>query len=117
MRNSDRADGIRQRHAALSPALDERQLRRWAAREAKAFGYGGVSLVARISGLARSTLHAGLAELENPPEIGRVRKTVGSPWLIANILSPDRLKRAESIPELYRAMTTQSQRWRLRCLD
>ena len=77
MRNTDRADEIRQRHATLSPTLDERQLRRWAACEAKAFGYGGVSLVARISGLARSTIHVGLAELEEPQAVVRVRKPGG----------------------------------------
>jgi len=93
MRNSDRADGIRQRHAALSPALDERQLRRWAASEAKAFGYGGVSLVARISGLARSTIHAGLTELGNPPDIGRVRRP-----------GAGRKRRADTQPELLAAL-------------
>lgn len=73
MRNIDRADGIRQRHTALSPALDERQLRLWAASEAKAFGYGGVSDVARVSGLARSTIRAGLIDLTSgvPTDRGR----------------------------------------------
>ena len=93
MRTTDRADGIRQRHAALSPALDERQLRLWAASEARAFGYGGVSLVARISGLARSTIHAGLAELEEPPTAGRVRRR-----------GAGRKRRADTQPELLAAL-------------
>jgi len=75
MRNSALAEGIRQRHRSLSPSLDERHLRLWAASEAKAAGYGGISLVARISGFARSTIHAGLAELDSPsPASGRIRK-------------------------------------------
>ena len=93
MRNTDRADGIRQRHAALSPAFDERQLRRWAASEAKAFGYGGVSLVARISGLARSTIHTGLADLEAPPPAGRIRRR-----------GAGRKRHADTQPELLAAL-------------
>jgi transposase len=74
MRNSDHAEGIRQRHRSLSPSLNERQLRLWAASEAKAVGYGGISLVARISGLSRPTIHAGLDELETAPATDRIRK-------------------------------------------
>ena len=75
MRNQDHAQGIRQRHRSLSPSLDERQLRLWAASEAKAVGYGGISLVARISGLSRPTIHAGLAELQSSSVVSdRVRK-------------------------------------------
>ena len=75
MGNQDHAEGIRQRYRLLSPCFDERQLRLWAASEAQAAGYGGISLVARISGLSRPTIHAGLAELESPaPATGRIRK-------------------------------------------
>ena len=74
MRNPALAEGIRLRHTSLSPSLDERQLRLWAASEAKAAGYGGISLVARISGLARSTIHVGLAELDAGLPTGRIRK-------------------------------------------
>lgn len=75
MKNPALAEGIRQRHRSLLPSLGERQLRLWAASEAKAAGYGGISLVARITGFARSTIHAGLAELDSPPVApDRVRK-------------------------------------------
>ena len=75
MRNSNLAEGIRQRHRSLSPWLDERQLRLWAASEAKAAGYGGISLVARISGLSRPTIHAGLTELDGESmATDRIRK-------------------------------------------
>jgi hypothetical protein len=54
---------IRLRYAALGPILDERGRRRFAAAEALAAGHGGVSAVARITGVARSTIDRGLAEL------------------------------------------------------
>lgn len=54
---------IRLRYAALDPILDERARRRFAAAEALAAGRGGVTAVARITGLARSTIDRGLAEL------------------------------------------------------
>jgi Rhodopirellula transposase DDE domain len=67
---------IRQRFADISPALDERGRRLWAAAEAKALGYGGVSLVARATGLTRPTIHAGLKDLASgtAPPPGRVRR-------------------------------------------
>ena len=54
---------IKLRHAALDPVLDERGRRRFAAAEALAAGRGGVTAVARVTGMARSTIDRGLAEL------------------------------------------------------
>jgi len=54
---------IRSRYAALAPVLDERALRRFGAAEARAAGRGGIKVVSRITGLARSTIGRGLAEL------------------------------------------------------
>ena len=54
---------IRQRFEALAPVLDERGRRRFAAAEAAAAGHGGVSAVTRATGIARSTIGRGLAEL------------------------------------------------------
>ena len=54
---------IRLRYEALAPVLDERGRRRFAAAEALAAGHGGVSAVSRITGVARSTIDRGLAEL------------------------------------------------------
>lgn len=50
--------------AVLQPVLDERTWRLVAAAEAQALGRGGVTLVAQVSGLARSTLGRGMRELE-----------------------------------------------------
>jgi hypothetical protein len=52
------------RYEAVSPHLDERGLRLFAASEARAAGRGGVSAVSRITGLARSTIMRGLHDLE-----------------------------------------------------
>ena len=93
MRNTAQAEGIRQRHRSLSPSLDERQLRLWAASEAKAAGYGGISLVARISGLARSTIHVGLAELDSGQPTDRIRKA-----------GAGRKRHTETQPELLAAL-------------
>jgi hypothetical protein len=56
--------------------MDERLRRRWAAAEALALGQGGVTAVARATGLARNTIAAGIAELRAPggPDDGRVRR-------------------------------------------
>src|SRR5208282_510323 len=58
------AQAIKQRYEALSPVLHERGRRLFAATEAHAYGYGGVSVVSRITGMARSTIERGLREVE-----------------------------------------------------
>ena len=47
----------------LAPALNERSRRLWAATEASMRGYGGIALVARATGMSRSTIIRGVAEL------------------------------------------------------
>jgi hypothetical protein len=65
---------IAAKYKALVDVLDERTRRLWAAAEARAAGYGGVSLVARATGLSRATSAAGLEELRRPR-----RPTAASP--------------------------------------
>ena len=55
---------IEAKFLALSGRLDEATLRIWAATEARSLGRGGVSAVARATGMSRTTIHAGLAELK-----------------------------------------------------
>jgi transposase len=68
---------VRSRFTNVESMLDERQRRLWAAAEAKAAGYGGVSMVARATGISRRAIHDGLRELvaetDNlpPPRIRR----------------------------------------------
>ena len=70
---------IRWRYEVLSPVLDERGRRRFAAAEASAYGHGGVSVVARLTGMARSTIARGVDEIEQKPEVKttRIRKPGG----------------------------------------
>ncbi|MDN5856144.1 MAG: ISAzo13 family transposase [Actinomycetia bacterium] len=66
---------IAERYRLLSPQLDERQRRAFAASEARPFGYGGIAATARACGVAENTVRKGLRELDGPPpEAGRVRK-------------------------------------------
>ena len=59
---------IRKRFAELGGWLDERTRRLWAAAESSAHGRGGISLVARASGVSRRAIAVGLAELRDKPE-------------------------------------------------
>ena len=79
----------------MAPVLDEQSRRRFVALEAKALGRGGVSLMARISGLARSTIYHGLSDIRDkvsapPGRIrkeggGRKKKSVQDPSLLADL--------------------------------
>ncbi len=65
-------------YETLFQHLDERQRRLVAAADAEHLGRGGVSLVARASGLSRPTIHKGLQELhQEPMPLGRVRREGG----------------------------------------
>ena len=48
----------------VSPVLDERAKRLWAAAESRAIGYGGDALVSAATGLSRDRIRRGRAELE-----------------------------------------------------
>jgi hypothetical protein len=70
---------IKARFAALTPFLNERDRRLWAASEAEALGRGGVTAVCAVTGIARSTIGRGLSELRNGenPTPDRVRRAGG----------------------------------------
>jgi hypothetical protein len=62
--------------------MDERMRRQWAAAEARELGWGGVTAVARATGLSRVTITAGLRELNQPAreraaDAARVRRPGG----------------------------------------
>jgi Rhodopirellula transposase DDE domain len=64
---------IREKYQVVGDVLDERGRRVWAAAEARSLPFGGVSLVARATGLSRTTVHAGMRELNDGQ-----RKTIGA---------------------------------------
>jgi hypothetical protein len=59
------ADTIRRKCRALRDSLSERARRLWAATEAQSLGYGGASLVAKATGISRSTIVRGMRELRS----------------------------------------------------
>ena len=69
---------VKTKFAALAPWFDERLRRRWAAVEARQMGRGGISCVAAATGLSRTTIRAGLKELDARPapaaDAGRLRR-------------------------------------------
>ena len=74
MRNEDMIETVRKKFERLAGVLDERGRRVWATVEAEALGYGGQSIVAKATGLSRTTLyHEGLEKAQDPTANHRVR--------------------------------------------
>src|SRR6266545_4825600 len=64
--------------AVLSPHLDERRRRLLAGAQARALGRGGIAVVARASGMARSTVRIGTSEVDQGPELTRRARRPGA---------------------------------------
>src|ERR1700723_1287634 len=98
MHDAAASEGIRRKFQALTMVMDERMRRQWAAAEARELAWGGVSCVARATGISRTTILAGIRELriKEPPE------TLPSP----NIRRPGAGRKllVESDPELWDAL-------------
>jgi len=76
----DEAQAVEAKYRALSNRLDEATLRVWAAAEARSLGRGGVTLVSKATGLSRTTVYAGLAEVEKADKkASRRRKAAAVP--------------------------------------
>lgn len=54
---------VREKLNLLAPLFDEQTRRLWAAAEAQVLGRSGISLVARATGLSRTTIHQGIKDL------------------------------------------------------
>ena len=69
----------RAKYRALAPTLTERARRIWAATEARAAGWGGITGVVRATGISYSTIQRGLQELKTtrPLAPGRIRRPGG----------------------------------------
>jgi Rhodopirellula transposase DDE domain len=63
----------------VSPRLDERQRRLLAAAAARTLGRGGITMVARATGMSRQTVYDGLADLDDATGLaaGRARRAGG----------------------------------------
>ena len=75
----DEAALIEAKYRALAGRLDEATLRLWAAAEARSLGRGGVSTVAKAVDMSRTTVYAGLAEIEAAEMSARKRRKVAEP--------------------------------------
>ncbi len=82
MQDASVVNWIREKYERLLPAMNERMRRRWAATEALSLGWGGITAVARATGLTRKTIHFGIRELK--AEAAAPNKA----------LPPDRIRRA-----------------------
>jgi len=89
-------DAIRQRWELVGSKLDERGRRLFAAGEVRTGGWGGLAVVSRITGLARSTINRGEDDLDAEPLAkGQVRRAGGGRRAVAE-------NDPELVPELKR---------------
>jgi transposase len=65
---------LRCKFEALQGDLDERGRRRWAATEARSLGRGGITAVAKATGLSDRTIRNGLQELDDPEALSPDRQ-------------------------------------------
>jgi transposase len=74
-----REEEIKRRYERIVGELNERTRRLFAANEAMAIGWGGISLVSRATGLARQVISAGIKELQEGQRAGegRIRRIGG----------------------------------------
>lgn len=79
MPDAEIIEGIEYKFNSLVGDLDERGRRRWAATEALALGWGGITAVAKATGLSDRTIRTGIKELceADPLQSGRQRRRGG----------------------------------------
>jgi len=95
----DHARLIRKKYKILSPHLNERSRRLFAAIEASSIGYGGISVVSRSINISRRAIHVGLRESsQKRKSIERIRSPGGGRKL-AIINNPKLLKELECLVE------------------
>ncbi len=61
----DKIEQIASKYKLINGDLNEYTRRIWCAVEAKALGYGGITIVARATGVAKSTIGIGIREISN----------------------------------------------------
>ena len=88
-RNVELEATIVAKYAVVSPVLDERSRRRWAATESLFIGYGGDALVSSATGLARETIRKGRREIsQGQTPTDRVRRPGAGRAPVSNRASP-----------------------------
>ncbi len=66
MSGNEPVKSIQDKYERLSPYLNEKTRRIWAAIEAQSLGWGGISQVSRATGMSRTTIHAAIGLLSEP---------------------------------------------------
>jgi hypothetical protein len=74
MHDADTIESLRLKYVELLDDLDERGRRRWAAVEARALGWGGITAVALATGLSDRTIRTALQELDDPDPLPSYRQ-------------------------------------------
>lgn len=94
---------VRGKYGLLRPELNERTRRLWAASEAMALGWGGITIVVTATGLAQNTVTTGIRELhaqqrgeEEPLSSDRIRRPGGGRKKLTQT-NPDLLPALEKI--------------------
>lgn len=93
---------VKSKFTSLRPLMNEHLRRRWAAVEATTIGYGGISMVARATGLSRNTIAEGIAELSENTDgipvssVSRIRRAGGGRKRLTE-RDPELLKDLESL--------------------
>ena len=95
MIRADQKRAAAERYRQMAPVLDEQSRRRYVAMEARSMGHGGVSAMAEISGVARSTIYRGLSDIDGnitapgrrirKPGGGRKSKLAEDPTLLSDL--------------------------------
>jgi len=89
MRDLPAVEQVEAKYRSLSPLMDERMRRQWAATESRAYGWGGVQAVSGAIHMSPNTIRKGLAELaarnSNPDAAidSRLRKPGGAASAVA----------------------------------
>ena len=97
-----KVEQITTKYNALKLLLNERSRRLWAATEAAAMGYRGISAVCRATGLSQNTIRVGLRELIAAPESALSPKQIrrsGGGRSRANELNPSLMTDLDSLVE------------------
>ena len=78
MHDVDTIESLRLKYVELLDDLDEQGRRRWAAVEARALGWGGITAVASATGLSDRTIRTAVKELDDPkPLPGHRQRRIG----------------------------------------
>jgi hypothetical protein len=87
-------ESIKAKYEQLRSVMDERVTRLWAASEALALGHGGIVAVVDATGISKSRIRAGIADLHDqratPPDVPARRQRVRRPGVATYATIPSR---------------------------